>query len=336
MTMPRCPVCGQSIDDPRAAARVHANLERLRAADRKEHDRQLAMVTAKAARDAKLAANEARRAAEAQARTRLDQERRRYRAEAEAAAAKARTAEQRRTAHEIDAMKRQIDDYRRRLEKMTADERGEISESEIVEVLRAAFPFDKIERLGKGRGSADIRHEVIERGKHCGVIVYECKNVRQWSNGHVAQARKSRTFHHASHVVLVSNVFPKGTKYLCFVRDVPVVHPTIVTHVVRCLRHALVVVAASSGSASERERRADRLLQYVKGEDFTRHMTAIGDAAVELRMLQVKERQTHNRVWEQQATAFEALEAAHQKLQTRLDAIVSGTNVSALPELAAG
>lgn len=334
--MPKCPVCGQSIDDPRAAARVHANLEKLHASERKEHERQLAAVTAKAARDAKQAAKEARRAAAADARERLDLERRRYRAEAEAAVAKARTAEQRRTAHEVEAMKRQIDDYRRRLEKMTADERGEIGESEIIEVLRAAFPFDKIDRLGKSRGSADIRHEVVERGKRCGLIVYECKNVREWSNGHVVQARKSRTFHRASHVVLVSNVFPKGTKYLHFVRDVPVVHPTIVTHVVRCLRQALVVLAASSGSASERERRADKLLQYVKGEDFSRHMTAMGDAAEDLRMIQVKERQAHNRVWEQQTTAFEALEAAHQKLQTRLEAIVSGTNVSALPELAAG
>lgn len=334
--MPRCPVCAQPLDDPRAAARVHHNLEKLRAADRKAHERQLAAVTARAEREAKQAAQKARRDAEAQARVRIDQERRRVRAEAEAAAAKARTDEQRRTAREIDTMKRQIDDYRRRLEKMTAEERGEIAESEILEVLRAAFPFDKIDRLGKGRGSADIRHEVIERGKRCGVIVYECKNVRQWSNAHVVQARKSKNFHRASHVVLVSNVFPKQTKYLCFVRDVPVVHPTIVTSVVRCLRQALVVLAASTGSAQDRERRADKLLHYVKGEDFTRHMVAIGDAAVDLRTLQVKERQAHHRVWEQQTTAFEALEAAHQKLQTRLDAIVSGTNVAALPELAAG
>lgn len=332
--MATCPVCGQTLADAKAAARVHANLEKLRASERKRHERELAELTARATREAKEAANRARRDAEAQGRTKLEDAKRRHRAEVEAAAARARTAEQHRNSRELDAMKRQIDDYRRRLEKMTADERGEIGESEIVDVLRSAFPHDKIERLGKTRGCADIKHEVYERGKRCGTIVYECKNTRTWANAHVAQARKSRTFHRASHVVVVSNAFPRGSKYLCFVRDVPVVHPTIVTGVVRCLRQALVVLAGTSGTAADRERRADKLLQYVKGEDFSRHMTAIGDAAVDLRTIQVKERQTHQRVWEQQTAAFEALETAHVKVQTRLDAIVSGTNLAALPEAA--
>lgn len=334
--MATCPVCGQALADPKAAARVHANLEKLRDTARKRHERQLADVTAKAARETKDATNRARREAEAQGRMKLETERRQHRADVEAAASKARATEQRRTSHEVEAMKRQVDDYQRRLEKMSADERGQIGESEILDVLKSAFPHDKIERLGKSRGCADIKHEVFERGKRCGVIVYECKNVAQWSNAHVTQARRSRSFHRASHAVLVSNAFPKGSKYLCFVRDVPVVHPAIVTGVVRCLRQALVVIAGTAGSAVDRERRADKLLQYVKGEDFNRHMTAIGDAAVDLRSIQAKERQTHQRVWEQQSTAFETLEAAHVKVQTRVDAIVAGTNLAALPETAVG
>jgi hypothetical protein len=334
--MATCPVCGQALADPKAAARVHANLEKLRNAERKRHEQQLAELRARAGREAKDAAKRARREAEDQARAKLDIERRRHRSDVEAAAEKARAAEQRRTTNEVDAMKRQIADYQRRLEKMSADERGEIGESEIVQILKSAFPHDKIERLGKSRGCADIRHEIFERGKRCGVIVYECKNVRQWSNAHVTQARKSRSFHRASHAVVVSSVFPKGSKYLCFVRDVPVVHPAIVTCVVRFLRQALVLVAGTTGSAADRERRADKLLQYVKGEDFIQHMTAIGDAAADLRAIQAKERQTHQRVWEQQAAAFETLEASHVKVQTRLDAIVAGTNLAALPESAAG
>jgi hypothetical protein len=332
--MATCPVCGQAIADPKAAARVHSNLEKLRESERKRHERELAALTIRVKREAKEAANRVRRELEAESRMKLEEAKRLHRAEVEAAADKARTAEQHRNSREIDAMKRQMDDYRRRLEKMTADERGEIGESEIVELLRSAFPHDKIERLGKTRGCADIKHEVFERGKRCGTIVYECKNTRTWANSHVTQARKSRSFHRASHVVVVSNAFPRGSKYLCFVRDVPVVHPAIVTGVIRCLRQALVVLAGTWGTAADRERRADKLLQYVKGEDFNRHITAIGDAAIDLRTIQAKERQTHQRVWEQQNAAFEALETAHVKVQTRVDAIVSGTNLAALPEAA--
>jgi hypothetical protein len=223
--MATCPVCGQAIADPKAAARVHSNLEKLRESERKRHERELAALTIRVKREAKEATNRVRRELEAESRMKLEEAKRLHRAEVEAAADKARTAEQHRNSREIDAMKRQMDDYRRRLEKMTADERGEIGESEIVELLRSAFPHDKIERLGKTRGCADIKHEVFERGKRCATIVYECKNTRTWANSHVTQARKSRSFHRASHVVVVSNAFPRGSKYLCFVRDVPLFTP---------------------------------------------------------------------------------------------------------------
>ncbi len=55
----------------------------------------------------------------------------------------------------------------------------------------------------------------------------------QWTNACVNQARASRSLHKASCSVVVSNVFPKGQRYLCVVRDVPVVHPSIVVHVGR-------------------------------------------------------------------------------------------------------
>lgn len=334
--METCPVCGQALADPKAATRAHAKLEKLRSEERKLHERQLAEVTAKAAREAKAAVNQARRSAEDHARVRLENERRRHRSALETAAAKARTDEQQRTSRQLEDMRRQVDDYRRRLEKMSADERGEIGESELIKILRTAFPYDKIERLSKSRGSADIRHEVFEKGRRCGMIIYECKNVQKWSNAHVTQARKSYTLHQASHVVLVSNAFPKDNRYLCFVRDVPVVHPAIVTGVVHCLRQILVVRTGTSGSIADRERRADKLLQYVKGEDFNRNMTTIGDAMADLQTIQARERQAHQRVWEQQSTAFQALEAAHTKVQTRIGAIVSGTNIAALPVVAAG
>jgi hypothetical protein len=331
-----CPVCGQALANAKAAERAASNVEKLRRDAEQKHARALEQLQKSAARDVRDAANRARREAEAQARTKLDEERRRHRADIEAAADKARRTEQRRANQEVEAMKRQNDDYRRRLEKMTADERGEIGEAELIERLRAAFPLDKLERLGKARGSADVRHTVMDRGRACGVIVYECKNVRQWSNAHVTQARESRTLHRAAHAVLVSSVFPKGQKYLCFVRDVPVVHPSIVSSVVRSLRDLLILSTANHGSSADRQGRADRLLAYIKGDDFKGHMVAIADAGADLRSIQSKERQTHNRVWELQSTAIESIEAAHATVHTRISAIASGTQLAAVPESATG
>src|SRR5882724_3813609 len=334
--MPTCPVCGQALADPNAVSRVQANLEKLRNAEQQRHAAEMRRIRVRAAREAADAARSAKRQAEQQAKARFDAEKKRHRLEIQTASAEARLIEQRHHSRELDAMRKQMAEYQRRLEKMTADERGEFGESEILQALQTAFPYDKIEGLGRGRESADVRHEVRERGKTCGVIIYECKNVSKWSNSCIAQARTSRSFHRAAHAVVVTTAFPKGQKHFCFVRDVAVVHPAIVTSVVRCLRQALVVAAGNTGTVAERERRADKLLQYVRGDDFKRHLTSVADAIVDLRALQAKESQAHHRVWEEQRGLFDTIEAGNTKVQTRIQSIAEGTGVAAIPEIAAG
>lgn len=160
--------------------------------------------------------------------------------------------------------------------------------------------------------------------------------MREWKNASVNQARASRSLHKASYAVVVSNMFPKGQKYLCIVRDVPVVHPSIVVHVVRYLRQGLVAVAGNTATPAERERKAARLLLYIRSEDFGRQMKVVGEALEDLREIQTKERQAHTRTWELQTDKFMAIEESSTKVSTRIEAIVEGTRMDALPSTMVG
>jgi hypothetical protein len=232
----------------------------------------------------------------------------------------------------LEQARKQADEYKRRLERMSSDERGEIGEAEIVAALQRAFPGDIVERLGKTRGSADVRHEVRDRGRVCGVIIYEVKNTATWASAAVAQARRSLTLHRASQAVLVSNVLPAGQKYLAFQRDVAILHPAVVASVVHVLRQVIVLRSSANGSHADRTRKADELLLFVRGEDFRRSMKTVADAVTDLHNIQTRERQTHAKVWETQTTLLRAVEENHTVVQGRIAQILSGAPLALLDE----
>ena len=319
-----CPVCGQRLLDKQAQARVHRNLDRLLAKEKAAFERRTKEVERQAQRDLR---DQLRRERAGQ----LE----RHRAEVADAKAQVIAAERRRHHIERERMDRSVatmqkenENLRRQLERLNSGERGELGEAEVFEALRRAFPGDTITRLDKRRGSADVRHEVRERGKLCGLIIYECKNVKQWSRAFVDQARSARTTYGTPHVLLVTNAFPKGKKHLAIEREVPIVHPAIVPHVARFLREGIVALDRASGSPAERQRRADRLLSYIQSSDFQEEMRTIAEAVEDLRALQAAERQQHIKTWERQKASHEAIESGGSKIQSQVSIIADGVNAA--------
>lgn len=311
----KCPVCEQPLPDPSAVARAEKNLERLSAKREAEFQRHL---------EAEL--RKAERMAEARLRKQYEAK---LKAVQETAATKARSEERRRHERSQDQLLRRCEELQRKLERQTADEKGEIGEADIRRALQEAFPTDIIERIGKSRGSADIRHEVREQGRTYGVIIYEVKNVAKWSTDYLKQVRKSLALHHGTQAVLVSTAFPAGKKYLTFEKDVAVVHPTIVASVVRALRQVIVVRgAATAGTHAERSRKADKLFKFVKSDEYRSGMKAVAESIAELIRLQAKERQQHDRLWTAQSDLYRAVEQGHAAVDSRVAQIVSGVPLS--------
>lgn len=320
MPLNKCPVCGQDLLDREAQARVQKNLDKLLEREKTRLER------------------EAKRQAKVIAKQEVEELRRQHQVELERESTRA-AAEERRTHQKEQArLKRKIDELQRRLENQTADQRGELSEADLLAQLKAAFPNDEIQRLTKRQAGADILHEIREHGTTLGLIAYECKDAAAWKSAFISQACKARSVHKTRHVVLVSNVFPKGHDHLCVVRDVPVVHPAIAIYLARYLREAIVAMAQTDATDPDRQRIADRLLQYLQSEEFKQKISAIGNALQDLRALQGKERQDHERTWSRQSEHIAAIERNTTSLEGRITAIVHGgptlvrTDKPSLPE----
>ena len=69
-----------------------------------------------------------------------------------------------------------VADLQRKLQNKTTEELGEGAEVDLYEVLKAEFPNDDIQRVGRGKPGADIIHKVRHNGAVCGTIVYYSKN----------------------------------------------------------------------------------------------------------------------------------------------------------------
>jgi hypothetical protein len=115
-------------------------------------------------------------------------------------------------------LEKTIDEKRgleRRLEHLTASERGAFSEGDLKRSLEQSFPGDNI--IPRGRGG-DILHEIYYRAGaeqvQGGLIVYECKDTADWHNSFIPQVREAAIAHRTPYAVLVTKSFPPKRKDL--------------------------------------------------------------------------------------------------------------------------
>ena len=98
-------------------------------------------------------------------------------AEAREAMEKAKTeavnAERLKNFEEKMKLETMVVDLQRKLQNKTAEELGDGAEVDLFEILKAEFPNDDIQRVGRGKPGADIIHKVRHNGAICGTIVYD-------------------------------------------------------------------------------------------------------------------------------------------------------------------
>jgi hypothetical protein len=300
-----CPVCRQPLSDEKALQHVRKKLEALKQSARATMDVEV--------KRARAAGEKTERERQARARTRMSK-----------------------LAKQMDARMQQMDARMAGLrkenarlqtqlsEKQSSDDKGALGEMRVLDALQRAFPTDVIEPLKKTKGSADIRHEVREKGVSCGLIVYECKNVLSWDSKFVEQARALRAAYNTRNVILVSNAFPSGARDVAILQGIPLVHPTLVVQIATFIRDAVAALGQQEHSGEDRERKGVQLMEYIVSDEFVVQMKRIADAAGALQDLQRRERAAHDKTWSDQTKYFKLVEDGGSAVRSRVDSIIDG------------
>jgi hypothetical protein len=199
----------------------------------------------------------------------------------------------------VPDLKKQLTDAKRKLEQSSQQSQGEVIELELERTLVGTFPDDNICSIAKGKLGADIIHKIISSdGHHCGTIIWECKNTRNWNKSWLAKLKSDQRREKAEIAVLVSSALPNDMRsHLCQMSGVWVTDFAVATGLATALRANLIELSRIRMTSLGKTGKMEVLYQYLMSTEFRQRVEAIVEGFTTMRDDLNKERQVTERNW---------------------------------------
>lgn len=198
----------------------------------------------------------------------------------------------------ISAMQKQIEELKRKAEQGSQQLQGEVQELELESLLKAKFPHDSIMPVPKGEHGGDVLQCVVgPLGSACGIIIWESKRTKNWSDGWLAKLREDQRAAKAEIAVIVSQTLPREVETFDLVEGVWVTHPKTVLPVALSLRQSLIEVAAARQASEGQQTKMELVYQYLTGQRFRQRVQAIVEAFSSMQEDLDKERKVIMKQW---------------------------------------
>ena len=179
----------------------------------------------------------------------------------------------------IISMQQKIEELKQKAEQGSQQLQGEVQELELESLLRAKFPHDAIEPVGKGEFGGDVLQRVVSQtGQQSGTILWESKRTRNWSDGWLAKLREDQRTAKAEISVLVSQVLPKGVETFEVIDGVWITSPRAALPVATILRQSLLEVSLARQVTEGQQTKTEMVYQYLTGPKFRHRVEGIVEA----------------------------------------------------------
>jgi hypothetical protein len=185
---------------------------------------------------------------------------------------------------QIESLGRTVEELKRKLEQGSQQTQGEAFELELENLLRGKFPLDLIEPVAKGETGGDIVHTVNGQiGSPAGVILWELKNTKNWSDTWLPKLRDNKRSAKADIALIVSAALPKGVETFDLIDGVYVAHPRCAVPVALTLRQGLLEVTNARTTQAGQQSKAEQAYQYLTGSRFKQRIEAIVERFKDMR-----------------------------------------------------
>jgi hypothetical protein len=199
---------------------------------------------------------------------------------------------------QMEQLKRSLDDAKRKAEQGSMQIQGEALELAIESWLSSQFPFDSMEEVKKGAFGADCVQTIHTRElQNCGVICYESKNTKAWSDSWVTKLKQDMLKVNADLGVLVTSVYPNGMDRMGFVDGIWVCSLDEFKGSVSLLRESLIRVHKTVQKEENRGDKMALLYSYLTGNEFGMQMKSIVDGFMTMQTELDKERRSLMASW---------------------------------------
>ena len=229
---------------------------------------------------------------------------------------------------QIEQMKRDIESAQRKAQQSSMQTQGEALELAIESWLSSQFPFDTIEEVKKGAFGADCIQRVHTRElQNCGVICYESKNTKAWSDGWITKLKQDMLKVNADIGVLVTSVYPKDMSRMGFVDGIWVCSLEEFKGSVSLLRQSLINVQKSVQKEENRADKMSLLYNYMTGNEFSMQMKAIVDGFMKMQEELEKEKRSLMASWKRRQKTIDGVLANTTEMYGSLQGIAGSSAI---------
>lgn len=209
---------------------------------------------------------------------------------------------------QMEQLKRSLDDAKRKAEQGSMQIQGEALELAIESWLSSQFPFDMLEEVKKGAFGADCVQTIHTRElQNCGVICYESKNTKAWSEGWVTKLKQDMIKVNADIGVLVTSVYPNGMDRMGFVDDIWVCSLNEFKGSVSLLRESIIRVHITAQKEENKSDKMTLLYNYMTGNEFSMQMKAIVDGFMKMQEELEKEKRSLMASWKRREKTIDGV-----------------------------
>lgn len=190
------------------------------------------------------------------------------------------------------------EEMRRRAEQGSMQLQGEVQELALEEMLRAAFPFDAVDEVGKGKRGADCIQTVRNQfGQECGKIIYESKRTKHFDKSWVEKLKADMRHNAADVAVIVSQALPEEIHLFGEIGGVWICSFTEAHAMAHLLRDGIIRIYNATKTQENRGDKMHMLYDYLTSNEFAEQWKAIREGFQSMRSSIQKERDAMEKLW---------------------------------------
>ena len=207
---------------------------------------------------------------------------------------------------QLEMTQKAVEDANRKANQGSMQIQWEIQEDALKELLSQNFPIDIISDVEKGIKWADIIQEVRnDFGQSVGVIAWESKNTKAWSDSWVEKLKEDRLRVNADVSILVTAVLPKDIDKFGLYKWVWLVEWSYVLPIAMMLRGQIESMAHLRTSLVSKDEKMEVLYNYLTSAKFKDKVENIIDAFRQMQDQVAEERRAFESRWKKREALLE-------------------------------
>lgn len=234
---------------------------------------------------------------------------------------------------QIEQMQKKVEDANKIAKQGSMQVQGEAQELSIEDWLRQEFKYDIIEEVKKGAFGADCKQIVQTRDLlNCGIICYESKQTKTWSDGWISKLKKDMISMKADISVLVSTVMPKDISKMGFYDGVWVCGVKEFRGSVALLRDALIKVHKTKIQEENKTDKMSLLYNYLTSNEFMMQFEVIVNGFMKMQEELDKEKRSMQASWKRRQKIIDGVVSNTTEIHGSLQGIAGNSigNIKAL------